>query len=74
MSRADIISRLLAELYDRQRPTRPSQNKSLTKSLFPSDVVAVTDTQTLTAHTPPFKWAPVTGVHEKLVWGQGQWR
>lgn len=73
MSRSDIIGRLLAELYDRQRAPATSQNKSLTKSLFPIDTVALADEATLTPKTPPFKYAPVSS-GEKLIYGQGQWK
>lgn len=73
MSRSEIIGRLLAELYDRQRAPATSQNKSLTKSLFPIDAVALADETTQTLKTPPFKYAPVT-TGTKLVIGQGQYR
>lgn len=73
MSRASLITRLLADLYDRQRPAVSTKNKLIQKYLFMRDSVTVADAYTGTLQTPPFKWAPVTS-GTKLRWGASQWR
>lgn len=72
MSRASLITKLLADLYDRQRPAASSRNKLLQKYLFMRDSITTADTYTPTLRTPPFRYAPTAGT--KLRWGQGQYR
>ncbi len=73
MSRESLISKLLAELYDRQRPAASAKNKTLQKFTFAADYVKVADVFTATLGTAPFRYAPVvTG--SKLIYGQGSWK
>lgn len=72
MSRESLITKLLGDLYDRQRPAVSSRNKTLQKFLFARDSVTVGDAYTSTLRTPPFKYAPTSGT--KLRYGAGQWR
>lgn len=71
MARDDLITELLADLYNRARPQPTSPNKTLTKYMLASDRVTADDEVTLTVRTPPFRTAPSAN---NLVVGQGQVR
>lgn len=73
-SREDLLTQLLAQLYDRRRADPPARNVQMQKIQMPNDTLTFEETVTAAVADPAsFKWGGL-GVTAGWVWGAGQWK